>query len=275
MGSQKMKLVTVGLAFASVAQALDCINDPVELNDQDLAAWCLANASNCQNSEVQACLDFDADEDVLEPRSTSMDDSAENENASQDMSQKIAPKSGAPLGTQVEVTRTWVDDVEEYCRVNKRACRTQWGLKVARQLENFRVKMDQTFRQEATAHYNEFISFANNRCFLRTRQCNSEITSVGSVEIPSYENFWDFNCMECFVMSMRLIRLHEGDATLADMDNTNCLGKFCQAIREKRQHLARLEEEHRGVKNNALSADFASFQQWRDTKKGKKKLVVV
>jgi len=274
MGSRKMKLVTVGLALASVAQALDCINDPVDLSGDDLANWCDANASKCKDFDVDPCYDPYA-EDVLEPRSTTMDDAEETEDASHDMSNKIRPKSGVELGTEVEVSRTWVDDVEEYCRTNKKACRYHWGLKVARKLLNFKDQMDNVFKQEATEHYNEFMSFANDRCFKRIQQCHSEIKSVGSVEIPSYENFWNFSCMECFVMSMRLIKLHAGDVSLANMDDSNCLGKFCRAIKEKRQHLAALEKEHKGVKNNALSADFASFQKWRDTKKGQKKLVIV
>lgn len=254
-----MKLVTVGLAFASVAQALDCINDPVELSGNDLANWCEANASKCKDFEVDPCYDPNA-EDILEPRSTSMDDTEFD---------------GVELGTEVGVSRNWVDDVEEYCRENKKACRYHWGLKVARKLENFRDQMDNVFRQEAEEHYNEFMSFANDRCFVRIQQCTSEINSVGSVEIPNYENFWNFSCMECFVTSMRLIRLHAGDVSLANMDDTNCLGRFCRAIKEKREHLKALENERHGVKNNALSADFASFQQWRDTKNGQKKLVIV
>merc|ERR1712004_113618 len=248
MGSRKMKLVTVGLALASVAQALDCINDPVELSGELLANWCDSNASKCTDFDVDPCYDPYA-EDVLQPRSTTMNDAEETEKASHDTSNKIRPKSGVELGTEVEVSRTWVDD--------------------------FKEQMDNVFKKEATKHYNEFMSFANDRCFKRIQQCHSEITSVGSVEIPSYENFWNFSCMECFVMSMRLIKLHAGDVSLANMDDKNCLGKFCRAIKEKRQHLAALEKEHKGVKNNALSADFASFQKWRDTKKGQKKLVIV
>merc|ERR1712004_26588 len=207
MGSRKMKLVTVGLALASVAQALDCINDPVELSGELLANWCDANASKCTDFDVDPCYDRNA-EDMLEPRSTTMDDAQETEDASHDMSNKIRPKSGVEIGAEVEVSRTWVDDVEEYCRTNKKACRYHWGLKVARKLLNFKDQMDNVFKQEAAEHYKEFMSFADDRCFKRIQQCHSEIKSVGSVEIPSYENFWNFSCMECFVMSMRLIKLH-------------------------------------------------------------------
>merc|ERR1712004_669873 len=97
MGSRKMKLVTVGLALASVAQALDCINDPVELSGELLANWCDANASKCTDIDVDPCYDRNA-EDVLEPRSTTMDDAQETEDASHDMSNKIRPKSGLELG---------------------------------------------------------------------------------------------------------------------------------------------------------------------------------
>merc|ERR1712004_280193 len=92
MGSRKMKLVTVGLALASVAQALDCINDPVELSGELLANWCDANASKCTDFDVDPCYDRNA-EDVLEPRSTTMDDAQETEDASHDMSNKIRPKA--------------------------------------------------------------------------------------------------------------------------------------------------------------------------------------
>merc|ERR1711988_1536266 len=273
MGSHKMKLVTVGLALATVAKALDCENGTVDMQPggSDHIDWCKANAEKCKDSDVQVCMFSDEFDEVAETNPITMDDVNEPEPTPEPVPVIHGRRGGIAKNTEVRVTRTWVDDVEEYCRVNKKACKNQWGSRVARQLENFREKMDNAFKQEAAAHYNEFMAYANDRCFNRIKQCNSKISSVGSVEIPSYENFWNFGCMECFVTSMRLIRLHDGDATLANMDSSNCLGKFCQALKAKRQHLAKIESDDaiHGLKNNALSADSAKFEEYRVNKRRK------
>merc|ERR1711988_1015235 len=208
MGSHKMKLVTVGLALATVAKALDCENGTVDMQpgSSDHIDWCNANAEKCKDSDVQVCMFSDEFDEVAEANPITMDDVNEPEPTPEPVPVIQGRRGGIAKNTEVRVTRTWVDDVEEYCRVNKKACKNQWGSRVARQLENFREKMDNAFKQEAAAHYNEFMAYANDRCFNRIKQCNSKISSVGSVEIPSYENFWNFGCMECFVTSMRLIK---------------------------------------------------------------------
>jgi len=273
-----MKLITVGLALATVAKALDCENETVDMQPggEKLKDWCKKYADQCKDSDVQVCIE-DSDE-VPEMKSTTIDDTKNEQPEPTDKpNNDINPRGGIPKDNLVQVTRTWVDDVEEYCRMNKKACKNHWGSRVARQLENFRGKMDYAFKQEASAHYKEFMNYANDRCFNRIKQCSSPISSVGSVEIPSYENFWNFGCMECFVTSMRLIRLYDGDATLANMDSSNCLGRFCQALKAKREHLAKIEKDDaiHGLKNNALSADFAKFKEYRVNKRGEKKMVRV
>merc|ERR1711988_723127 len=57
MGSHKMKLVTVGLALATVAKALDCENGTVDLppGSKEHVAWCNENAEKCKDSDVQVC----------------------------------------------------------------------------------------------------------------------------------------------------------------------------------------------------------------------------
>merc|ERR1712178_421335 len=81
MGSHKMKLVTVGLALATDAKALDCENGTVDLppGSKEHVAWCNENAEKCEDSDVQVCMFSDEFEEVAESNTITMDDVNEPE----------------------------------------------------------------------------------------------------------------------------------------------------------------------------------------------------
>merc|ERR1712004_225461 len=272
MGSHKMKLVT-GLTLVSVAFSLGSKLEERCLNaDPDYKCDSAAKqefADKCANEElvevpISLCHE-EAEDEVEEDAATVTTIGKSQAESSQDSF--LTPRNGG----QVQQVRTWVDDVHEYCRVEKHNCKHKkyWGFRVVDKLSRFQEAMDERLRKEAADHYDEYMRQANQKCFVKAKHCQKPISKVSDVEIPAYNNFWKVICVECFVTAMRAVSVHAGDTNLAGMDNSNCLGRFCQDLRRTEEQLLRIENDavKHGEKHNALSAEIRNFKRWRVNKK--------
>jgi len=244
-----MKFVSIGLSLVSFTNALgttrhrigDCDVATDKFQDQ-LAKFCADN-----EDLVRFCLENDLD---------------------------ICP---AEEELELEITdnsRSWDDmitDVHEYCKQHPKKCNKKWGGRILPRLNRFRIAMDGLFQKDSVEHYKSYMSIANEQCYESVQSCSDKITSVESVALPTSDNSWDTSCVRCFVKSMLSIEIHEGDIAVSGIDKSNCVGKFCLAIMDKKALLAKIEkkeEKLHGAKNNALTADILNYSEWKEKKNG-------